>query len=141
VGETDYNRVKEEYGHQGLEGDIIPFIHDMAGAYNSADIVVSRAGATTIAELAFLGKPSILIPYPYSANRHQELNARMLHRVGGAEMILQKNLDGQGLADLLMKYMSDRTALNKMGAMAQGVGRPNAVQIIVDQLTEMIKRN
>lgn len=141
VGETDYNRVKEEYREKGLEGDIIPFIHDMAGAYNSADIVVSRAGATTIAELAFLGKPSILIPYPYSANRHQDLNARMLHQVGGAEMIHQKDLKGQGLAELLMKYMSDRTALNKMGEMAQGLGRPNAVQIIVDQLVEMIKRN
>ena len=141
TGETDHTRVKEKYRQKGLKGDIVPFIQDMARAYHRADIVVSRAGATTIAELAFLGKPSILIPYPYAANRHQEINARMLLQAKGAEMLFQEDLKGERLAGLLMKYMDDTTALNRMGEMARKMGRPNAARVLVDQLIEMIKHN
>lgn len=141
TGETDHPRVVGEYQERGLEGEIVPFIKDMAEAYHRADIVVSRAGATTVAELAAAGKPSILVPYPYAANRHQETNARMLVEVGGAEMMLEETLSGEGLAELLMKYMDDRTALERMGKRAQEMGRPDAAKVIVDQLMEMMKRS
>ena len=140
TGETDYAHVAEEYRRKGLKGDIRPFIKDMAWAYRNADIVVSRAGATTISELAALGKPSILIPYPFAANSHQETNAGMLVQVGGAEVITQKDLSGKGLAEILVKYMDDKTALEKMGAQAKKVGRPYAAKVIVDQLVEMMNR-
>ncbi len=140
TGETDHARVVGEYQERGLEGEIVPFIKDMAEAYGLADIVVSRAGATTVAELAALGKPSILVPYPYAANRHQETNARMLFEVGGAEMMLEENLSAKGLSEVLMKYMDDRTALERMGERAREMGRPDAAKVIVDQLMEMIKR-
>jgi len=139
TGEADYRRVVEAYGQKGLKGESIPFIQDMGGAYERADIVVSRAGATTISELAALGKPSILVPYPYAANRHQELNARALVRVGGAEMILQHDLTGESLANLLMKYMDKEQDLKKMGDLAKGVGKPDAVEVIVDHLMDMIR--
>ena len=136
-GETDYGRVVEEYKERGFEGDIMQFIQDMAEAYNKADIVVSRAGATTVSELATLGKPSILVPYPYAANRHQETNALMLVQVGGAEMILEKDLSGESLAGLLMRYMDDRRALEEMGKQAAKTGRRDAAKLIVDHLEAM----
>ncbi|MBW2608997.1 MAG: undecaprenyldiphospho-muramoylpentapeptide beta-N-acetylglucosaminyltransferase [Deltaproteobacteria bacterium] len=141
TGNTDFARVAEEYRRRGLQGDIIPFIKEMPRAYQQADIVVSRAGATTVAELAGLGMPSVLIPYPYAANRHQDTNARILVKVGGAEMVLQDDLSADGLAELLMRYMDDRAALKRMGEQALRVGRPDAVKVIVDQLEDMAGLN
>ena len=138
TGETDHAWVLEEYQEMGFEGEITPFIHDMAKAYQRADLVVSRAGATTVSELAALGKPSILIPYPYAANRHQETNARILADIGGAEILLQENLSGEELANLLIKYMDDRTALEKMAKQVRKIGRRDATKVIVDQLAVMM---
>jgi UDP-N-acetylglucosamine--N-acetylmuramyl-(pentapeptide) pyrophosphoryl-undecaprenol N-acetylglucosamine transferase len=136
-GETDYDRVVQDYDDRGIIGNIVPFIQDMGEAYGQADLVVGRAGATTVTELAALGKPSILIPYPFAANRHQEINAKMLVQEGGAVMILEEDLNGEVLSDLLMKYMDDVKALEKMGNCASRVGRRDAARIIVDHLEEM----
>ena len=138
-GETDYARVVEDYEQRELEGRVTPFIEDMAKAYHQADVVVSRAGATTVSELAALGKPAILVPYPFAANRHQETNALMLAEVGGAEMILEQDLRGENLAELLIKYMDQRSVLEEMGKQAAKVGRPDAAKRIVDHLEEMRK--
>ncbi|MBW2028460.1 MAG: undecaprenyldiphospho-muramoylpentapeptide beta-N-acetylglucosaminyltransferase [Deltaproteobacteria bacterium] len=139
TGEADYERVLKGYLELGVQGDVTPFIMDMGSAYRRADLVVSRAGATTISELAALGKPSILVPYPHAANRHQETNAQMLARVGGARVILEDGLSGEKLADLLTEYMSNREDLAEMGRLAKGVGRPDATRVIVDFLLEMTK--
>jgi UDP-N-acetylglucosamine--N-acetylmuramyl-(pentapeptide) pyrophosphoryl-undecaprenol N-acetylglucosamine transferase len=104
-------------------------------------MVVSRAGAMTVSELAALGKPSLLIPYPHAANNHQETNALTLVRAGGAEMILEKKLDGERLADTLLRYMDDREALMRMGRNAKQVGMLHAAKIIVDQLLTLIRRS
>jgi UDP-N-acetylglucosamine--N-acetylmuramyl-(pentapeptide) pyrophosphoryl-undecaprenol N-acetylglucosamine transferase len=136
-GERDYAHVVEAYEQRGLKGDIIPFIEGMAEAYGRADMVVSRAGATTVSELAALGKPSILIPYPFAANRHQETNALMLVRVGGAEMLLEQELSGETLATLLTKYMDEKRVLEEMGKRAAKVGRRDAAKVIVDHLEAM----
>ena len=79
-------------------------------------------------------------PYPFAADSHQETNAGMLVQVGGAELIIQKDLSGEGLAEILMQYMDDKEALKKMGQQAQKVGRPNASKVIVDQLVEMMNQ-
>jgi len=139
AGERDHAWVAEAYRQKALSGEVFPFIHDMAGAYRRADMVVSRAGASTISELAALGKPSILVPYPHAANNHQEANARVLVERGGAEMFLQKDFTGQGLSDLLMKYMDDKEALERMGRAAKGAGRPEAARVIADLLADMIR--
>ena len=136
-GETDYQRVVEDYKEKGIKGDIVPFIQDMGAAYGRADLVVGRAGATTVSELAALEKPSILVPYPFAANRHQEINAKMLVQEGGARMILEEDLNGEILSNLLMKYMDDERALEKMGKCAARVGRRDAAKVIVDHLEEM----
>ena len=141
TGQKDYPIVVEAYHTKGLKGHVTPFIHDMAEAYQLADMVVSRAGASTVSELACMGKPSILIPYPFAANNHQEINARMLVQAGGAEMILEKELNGRRLADRLMAFMDDEGALKKMGEGARGVGMPDAVRQIVDQLMGLLSEN
>jgi len=138
TGEKDYTRVVEDYRDRGLTGEIVPFIKDMSRAYQRARVVISRAGATTLSELAALGKPSILIPYPYAANQHQEVNARSLVHVGGAEMILQRDMSGESLARVIKRYMDDRVGLDKMGENARRVGGRDAARIIVDQLAEML---
>ena len=147
TGQYDHKRVVAEYGAQGveaqelealgLEGNVVPFIEDMASAYHRADMVVSRAGATTLFELAALGKPSILIPYPHATNGHQETNARSLARRGGAEMVLQKDLTGEGLASTLLTYMNHPQQLKKMGEGARSFSRPDAARDIADQLMEL----
>ena len=140
TGEADYQRAVDDYRERKLSGELSPFIQDMTAAYNRADLVVSRAGATTIFELAALGKPSILIPYPYATNQHQMINARSLARVGGAEMILQSDLNTETLARVLIKYMDDPSTLKKMSTHTKKMAHPNAAKTIVDHLLEMIKQ-
>jgi UDP-N-acetylglucosamine--N-acetylmuramyl-(pentapeptide) pyrophosphoryl-undecaprenol N-acetylglucosamine transferase len=137
----DYPTVLEAYQSKGLEGHVSPFIHDMTEAYQRADLVVSRAGASTVSELACVGKPSILVPYPFAANNHQEINAGVLVSAGGAEMIPEKELNGDRLAEVIMDLMDDEKALKEMGERAASVAVPNAVKQIVDRLEELIKQN
>jgi UDP-N-acetylglucosamine--N-acetylmuramyl-(pentapeptide) pyrophosphoryl-undecaprenol N-acetylglucosamine transferase len=137
TGADDYAAIKEAYEQKGLQAEVLAFIKDMAWAYQQADLAVSRAGASTLAELAALGKPSILIPFPLAANNHQETNAAVLVRAGGAEMILQKDLNGSVLAQAIEKYMLEPQVLTQMGVRAAVIGKRDAVQIIMDQLAEM----
>jgi len=137
TGVTDYEQVLADYRARGLEGAVIPFIADMAGAYGRADLVVSRAGAGTIFELAALGKPSILVPYPHATNRHQEINASALVRQGGGEMMLQEDLTGDGLADALIRYMDHPSILREMGERARQIARLDAAETIAAHLLEM----
>jgi UDP-N-acetylglucosamine--N-acetylmuramyl-(pentapeptide) pyrophosphoryl-undecaprenol N-acetylglucosamine transferase len=139
TGELDYERTAALYKEKGLEAEVKPFIQDMAGVYREADLVVSRAGAGAVFEMAAMGKPSLLIPYPFAANRHQEANAQFLVEAGAAEMILQENLTGEALADRLAKFMEDRAALEKMGQAAKSVSKPDAAQRIADLLLEMVR--
>ena len=139
TGDEDFDRVVQDYRERGLRADIRPFILDMQSAYCQADIFLGRAGAGTIFELAALGKPSILIPYPHAANNHQEANAQALAKVGGTEIIPQEEFSAKRLADLLIKYMDNRIALKKMGEQARKVARPDAAQVIVDHLEEMMR--
>jgi UDP-N-acetylglucosamine--N-acetylmuramyl-(pentapeptide) pyrophosphoryl-undecaprenol N-acetylglucosamine transferase len=85
-----------------------------------------------------MGKPSILIPYPYAANQHQEINAKTLVRAGAAEMIHQRDLSGEVLSEVLEKFMEHSYLLEEMGRQASKAGRPDAAKVIVDRLLEMI---
>lgn len=140
TGEADYEMVLRGYLELGIEGHIRAFITDIGRAYQCADIVITRAGATTVSELAALGKPSILVPYPYAANRHQETNAQMLTRVGGALMVPQEELSGEKLADILTECMDNRKKLTDMGRNAEKIGNPHASRRIVDLLVEAAKQ-
>jgi UDP-N-acetylglucosamine--N-acetylmuramyl-(pentapeptide) pyrophosphoryl-undecaprenol N-acetylglucosamine transferase len=140
AGQADFERVLKGYSENGLAGDVKPFIKDMPAAYRQADVFIGRSGAGTIFELAALGKPSILIPFPYAADDHQTANARMLADVGGAKVIAQDELDPVRLADVIMELMDNREALRKMGEQARKAARPDAAKAIADGIEGMIEK-
>jgi UDP-N-acetylglucosamine--N-acetylmuramyl-(pentapeptide) pyrophosphoryl-undecaprenol N-acetylglucosamine transferase len=104
TGEKDVAEVAAGYRAAGVKAAVLPYIHDMAGAYAAADLVVSRSGATTVAELAVCGKRAVLIPFPFAADNHQEYNARTLAERGMADVIVQRDLTPEMLAGLIKKY-------------------------------------
>jgi UDP-N-acetylglucosamine--N-acetylmuramyl-(pentapeptide) pyrophosphoryl-undecaprenol N-acetylglucosamine transferase len=104
TGEKDVEEVKAGYRDARVQAVVLPYIDDMAGAYAAADLVVSRSGATTVAELAVCGKRAVLIPYPFAADNHQEHNARSLAERGGGEVIVQKDLTPAKLAAVIQRF-------------------------------------
>jgi UDP-N-acetylglucosamine--N-acetylmuramyl-(pentapeptide) pyrophosphoryl-undecaprenol N-acetylglucosamine transferase len=104
TGEKDVAEVIAGYREAGVKAAVLPYIHDMAGAYAAADLVIARSGATTVAELAVCGKRAVLIPFPFAADNHQEHNARTLAQRGNADVIIQKDLNPAALADLIKRY-------------------------------------
>lgn len=104
TGEKDVAELTAGYRDAGVASVVLPYIHDMAGAYAVADLVVSRSGATTVAELAVCGKRAMLIPFPFAADNHQEYNARTLAKRGMADVIVQKDVTPTMLASLIKKY-------------------------------------
>jgi len=138
TGQRDYEVMLKAYREKGIEADVNAFIQDMPTAYREADIVIGRAGAGTIFELAALGKPSILIPYPYAADDHQTANARMLGECGGARVVAQSDLTPDKLAGMLAGFINNRAALDEMGKKAKEVAMPDAARVIVDELEKMV---
>lgn len=109
---------------------VLPFLARMELAYAIATLVVSRAGATTIAEVAVCGVPSVLVPYPYATGRHQEANARALQRAGGARILLDDELDGGVLAERIVSLLEDPRALETMAEGARSWSRPAAAEAL-----------
>lgn len=139
TGVNDYEIVRETYRKWGMNGTVAPFIHQMAEAYAVADLVVSRAGATTLAELTALGRPAILVPYPYAAGNHQEMNAQRLNEMGAARVILDHDLDGELLAKNIRALYDDVNARSDMQRASRSLGRPEAAQKVVEILKSLLK--
>lgn len=137
-GEQDYQGVREAYRRTGFRAMVAPFIYQMPEAYAVADLVVSRAGATTLAELTTLGKPALLIPYPY-AGGHQEFNARKLEEFGAARLIREADLSGQALASELRRLMESESELKEMAVKSKSIGKPDAAQRVCDILLSIVK--
>jgi len=135
TGAADHAWVERAYKEKGFSADVSPFIDDMTSAYNRADLVVSRAGAITVTELLICGKPAILVPYPHAAHNHQEMNARMISEKGAARMILDKDLSGTRLAEMISTLHDNEKLLREMKAQAYALARPKAARNIVDRLT------
>ncbi|MEW6266474.1 MAG: undecaprenyldiphospho-muramoylpentapeptide beta-N-acetylglucosaminyltransferase [Thermodesulfobacteriota bacterium] len=132
TGENDFETVKSAYETMGLEAEVRPFFQDMARLYLAAGLVVCRAGALTVAEVAAMGRPAIFIPLPTAADNHQEVNARGLAEAGAAEIILQSELTPERLADLIAGLARDEERRAAMSLAATGAARPRAVQHIYD---------
>ena len=107
----------------------------MAAAYGRADLIIGRAGATTVAELAIAGKPAIFIPYPFAADNHQELNAREMADKGAALMFRQADLTAEKLADALRPLLTDAAKRNNMGAAMKSLAKPGAAAAVIDWAT------
>ncbi|RLB42522.1 MAG: undecaprenyldiphospho-muramoylpentapeptide beta-N-acetylglucosaminyltransferase [Deltaproteobacteria bacterium] len=140
TGEADFERTSQDYAAKGLEGEVLPFIKDMAGAYSRADLVICRAGASTIFELAAVKKPAILIPYPYSANHHQDLNAQALADTGGAIVVLEKDMTPELLADHIGQAMDNKESLKQRAAAAGSFARPDAAKVIAENLLDLVAK-
>ena len=117
TGKDDIAWVEKAYRNSGFAAaTVAPYFPDMAARYRTADLVVSRAGATTCAELIASGRPSLLVPFAAASENHQELNARELEKAGGAEVLLEKDLTPELLAARILFYLGRRDALARMAA-------------------------
>jgi UDP-N-acetylglucosamine--N-acetylmuramyl-(pentapeptide) pyrophosphoryl-undecaprenol N-acetylglucosamine transferase len=133
TGPLDYAAIKQAYAALPFSAEVTPFIDHMAEAYARADLIICRAGATTVAELTAFGKAAILVPYPYAIYDHQRGNAEALQARGAAEMILDQDLTGALLAGRIRTYFADRPRIENMAAAARALGRPDAAAKIVDE--------
>lgn len=138
TGKRDHDLVQRGYIEIGLEAQVVAFIDDMSSAYRRADLIVARAGATTISEIQVARKASILIPFPYAADNHQELNAQAMVDAGASIMMVERNLDGIQLAESIRELYLDRERISSMEAAASRAGRPEAAREIVDACCELI---
>jgi len=140
TGARDRAYVEKGYAAVGFEPDVRDFITDMSAAYAGADLVVCRAGATTLAELTVCKKPSILVPFPAAADNHQVVNARSLVDAGAAVMIEERDLTGELLAAEIRRILLDDGMRQRMGRAAGRLGGPQASGEIAQVLTEMVRR-
>ena len=132
TGDKGFDETVERYARAGIDADVRPFIKEMATAYQDADLIVSRAGATTVAELAIAGKPAILVPYPFAADNHQELNAAEMAEAGAALMHRQADLTPAILAEELRNLLDDEARRARMGSAMKALAKPGAAATIVD---------
>jgi len=133
TGKADRDWVAGRYSTAGIVARVVDFIDDMAGVYQNAHLVVSRGGATTLAELALFGLPAVLVPYPFAADNHQVENAKFLVEAGAARMAREEELTGERLADLLQEFWQDRALLARMSAAAKKLAMPRATETIVSE--------
>lgn len=138
TGETDYARVKEAYERAGVSVNVLPFIYDMPAAINAADVVVARAGAMTVAELAACGKPAILVPLPTAIYDHQAKNAKVMEDAGAAIVIAQRELSGAKLARGLAVILDNPDKMRAMGAASLSLRRMDAAEAIVRECYALI---
>lgn len=139
TGKADADEVRARYRAIGVRAEVNDFFHDMAALYGRADLVVSRAGATTLAELAVMGLPALLIPYPYAADDHQRTNARYYEEGGAAMMLPEQELSGDRLAEEILKLVHSPDTLQRMAARMKKMGRPDAAERIIDACLELIE--
>jgi UDP-N-acetylglucosamine--N-acetylmuramyl-(pentapeptide) pyrophosphoryl-undecaprenol N-acetylglucosamine transferase len=140
TGERDVELVRTAYRNAGLAARVEPFLDAMDREMKRADVIVSRAGSTSIAELTAVGRAAILIPLPTAADDHQTKNAEVLVRAGAAELLAQRDLTGAVLADRLLALARDPVRRETAAAAARRLARPDAAKVIVDRVLELVRR-
>ena len=139
-GERDREEVEKAYIKTGVEARVLSFIDDMAGAYAKADLLISRAGAGAVAEIALAGKPSILVPFPHAASDHQAGNAATLVGQGAAVMLREEDADAEVMAKTIDSLVFDKQRLAEMSERTALAARPRAAAEIVDHCMALIGR-
>jgi UDP-N-acetylglucosamine--N-acetylmuramyl-(pentapeptide) pyrophosphoryl-undecaprenol N-acetylglucosamine transferase len=132
TGESDFEKVLAAYQKSGMQAEVKPYLDQMVAEFERADLVICRAGATTVAELAAAGKPAIMIPFPFAADDHQRKNAEAVERVGAGRMILQAELTPERLAQELLWLANDPQQLARMAEASKKLGHPDAAARVVD---------
>ncbi len=118
---------------------IVPYIYNMEEVMNTADLVIARSGAMTITEVAITGKPAIFIPLPYVSNDHQVYNAKVLADIGAAEIILNKDLNSETLANMINGIIQNPEKIKKMGEQAKTIAKDNVEEKIYKEIEKLVK--
>ena len=139
TGKDDLESVQQGYRDRSMEAEVLPFITDMASAYGEADLLVCRAGATSIAEITASGKAAVFIPFPHAVNDHQTKNAELLVNRGAAEMIPERDLSGERLSGIIRRLAGDAAALEAMERRAAELGNVRAAAEIVDECLDLVQ--
>ncbi len=139
TGPHDYEQVKGFYETAGIKVDVMPYLFDMPTALRAADLVMSRSGAMTLAEMTASGKPSILIPLPTAIYQHQTHNAGVLEKAGAALVIRQAELTGSKLADVIGTLFHQPHRLQQMGERSRALGRTDSAEAIVRECVQLTK--
>jgi UDP-N-acetylglucosamine--N-acetylmuramyl-(pentapeptide) pyrophosphoryl-undecaprenol N-acetylglucosamine transferase len=137
TGERDLEMVRDGYRRARLEARVEPFLYAMDREMKAADLVVCRAGATTLAELTAAGRASILVPLPTATDDHQRRNALALVRLGAAQMVEQRDLSGDRLAAEILSLAMDAARRRQIGDAARRLARPDAARVIVDRVLRL----
>ena len=120
---------------------VVPYLEDMANALSASDLVIGSAGAISLAEITALGKPSIIIPKAYTAENHQEYNAKSIEKQGGGIAILEKNLTPNSLNEAVFKLLGDKDALLDMANASKAIGKPEAIDLIYNEIVKIYNEN
>ena len=137
TGERDVELVRAGYRKAGLAADVAPFFDDMARRIRQADLIVCRAGATTVAEVTASGKPAIFVPLPTATDDHQRKNAEALAAAGAADLLLEPAMTGRTLAERIVGLAADPDRRRRMAAAARALAKPDAARVIVDRVLEL----
>jgi len=137
AGKQHAELTRTRYDEAGVDAEVVPFIRDMARAYAWADLVICRAGALTVSELAAAGLPSLLVPLPHAIDDHQTRNAEYLAKAGAAVLLPQHATDAAGLAAQLTEVLMHSEKLVAMGAIARRLAKPDATRVVVDICLEV----
>jgi UDP-N-acetylglucosamine--N-acetylmuramyl-(pentapeptide) pyrophosphoryl-undecaprenol N-acetylglucosamine transferase len=140
TGTAAHDVLVQKFAESGMEGDVAPFIDDMPAAFARADLVICRAGAGAMAELAAAGKPSILVPLPTAADQHQLRNAEAFQKAGASVLVLDREMDGGRLFEEVEKLRTHPELLHRMGERARTFAHPNAARRAASVLEEAITR-
>ena len=138
TGERDLDAVREGYRAAGLPVRVAPFIEEMDREMAAAHLVVCRAGATTLAEVAAAGRPAVLVPFGRAANDHQRRNAAAMEAAGAAEIIDERELSGTTLAARIVALASDGARRSALAAASRGLARPDAAATVVDRMERLL---
>jgi UDP-N-acetylglucosamine--N-acetylmuramyl-(pentapeptide) pyrophosphoryl-undecaprenol N-acetylglucosamine transferase len=138
TGRDEDETVRRAWREAGVAAWVAPFSPDMGTLYATADLVLSRAGGTTVAELAATGRPSVLVPYPHHADRHQERNARAMVAAGAARLVREEELTRERFRCEVIDLLLDREERVAMGRAAAGLGVPDAADRIAGWARELV---
>jgi UDP-N-acetylglucosamine--N-acetylmuramyl-(pentapeptide) pyrophosphoryl-undecaprenol N-acetylglucosamine transferase len=138
TGAAAHAALAQKFGEGGMEGEVAPFIDDMPGAFARADLVICRAGAGAVAELAAAGKPSILVPFPGASDQHQLRNAEAFQKAGAATLVLDQEMNGGRFFEEVEKLRTHPGLLHRMGERARSFAHPDAARRAAEILEEAI---
>jgi UDP-N-acetylglucosamine--N-acetylmuramyl-(pentapeptide) pyrophosphoryl-undecaprenol N-acetylglucosamine transferase len=140
TGARQFEKVKKTYKQFGIQVKVLPFIVDMAAAYAAADLIICRAGATSLAEITAAGKAAILIPYPWAANDHQTKNAQAMAKASAAVVIKENELTSSRLFGVVKNLLNNEKKLEDMKEKSAQLGNINAAGNIVDACMELLSK-